>query len=56
LVQTDPGALGEYGAVLSAAATRSPTALAVNDYVLSQKDPEYRRRKEEAQKAALGQQ
>ena len=55
LVQTDPGALGEYGAVLSAAAARSPTALAVNDYVLSQKDPEYRRRKEEAQKAALGQ-
>jgi len=56
LVNSDPEALGEYGPVLAAAAQRGPEALAVNDYVLSQKDPEYRRRKEEAQKAALGQQ
>lgn len=51
LLAENPGAMGEYGAVLTSALSRGPAAFAVQDYVLSQQDPKYRQQKEDAQKA-----
>ena len=42
--------MGPYSGVLKAAAAKGPTDLAVANFVLADKDPEYRRRYEEAQK------
>lgn len=54
LVASNPHALGQYGGMLASALARGPAAMAVTDYVLSQRDPAYRETKEAAQKAAQG--
>lgn len=56
LMGSNPEALGEYGPVLASSMERGPEAFAAADYVLSQKDPAYRQKKEAAQKAASGKQ
>jgi hypothetical protein len=49
LLAENPGAMGEYGSILTAALSRGPAAFAVQDYVLSQQDPKYRQQKQAAQ-------
>ena len=51
LVGEDPDAMGAYGPVLSSALARGPSAFAIQDYVLSQQDPQYRAAKDAAQKS-----
>lgn len=56
MVATTPDVFGEYGGVLAQAAAQGPGSLAARDYVLTQTDPAYRAKKQEAQKAAEGRQ
>jgi hypothetical protein len=51
LLAENPGAMGEYGSILTAALSRGPAAFAVQDYVLSQQDAKYRQQKKAAQQS-----